>query len=126
MLTAAAAALATGALWPSSRRGGALRPPAAAATAARRCGLRRVIWFAGHGKRVIADDRDFFADQALDPDDEALFFGVAKRHGDARGCGATGAANAVNVGFRNIWHVIVDDVSDLVDIDTARRQIAGD
>ena len=67
------------------------------------------------------------ADQLFDVAQIAEF--LAARHQRNRGAvsaGARGAADAVNVGFRHVGQVEVDDMADTVDVDAAGRDIGCD
>jgi hypothetical protein len=66
------------------------------------------------------------SDQPFDAPEEREFFRLAERNGDAR-LGSPGCpANAVNVVLRVPGQLIVDDVGDAVDVDTASYDVGGD
>ena len=56
----------------------------------------------------------------------ARFLVIAERDRDAVGAGARGAADAVDVGFRDVRQVVIDDVADAVDVDAAGGDVGGD
>ena len=66
------------------------------------------------------------ADEALDVADVGGVFRRDERDGVADGLRATGAADAVHVVFWFLRDVVVDDVGDAGDVDTAGRDIGGD
>jgi hypothetical protein len=51
---------------------------------------------------------------------------IAKRNGSSRGASAGGAADAVDVAFRLVGNVIVDDMRNAVDVDAAGGNVGGD
>ena len=65
-------------------------------------------------------------DQLLDRAQKIALLVVAKRDGLALRAGARGAADAMDVGFRNLRQLEIDDMADAVDIDAARRDVGGD
>ena len=50
----------------------------------------------------------------------------AEGHGRAVGAGAGRAADPVDVGFRHVGQLVLDDVADRVDVDAARGDVGGD
>src|SRR5690625_3104358 len=72
---------------------------------------------------MIAFDFDFLTDQSLDIAKVNALFGIAKRDGDTFGSGARGSPDPVNVCFRFVWKIEVDDHGNAFDIDAARRDI---
>ena len=66
---------------------------------------------------------DLLLDELLDGSE--LLFGLRRdeRHGEARLACAPGAPDAVDIAFRRRGQVVVDDVGDLVDVDSARENI---
>ena len=56
----------------------------------------------------------------------AALAAVAERQGDARGAGARGAADAMDVALGVGRQLVVDDVGHAVDVDAARGEIGGD
>src|SRR5260370_5602109 len=85
-----------------------------------RRGRRRVLV----GRR--RDDGDALVGELLDAAQLATFAAVAERQGDARGAGARGAADAMNVALGVGRQLVVDDVGHAVDVDAARGEIGGD
>ena len=51
---------------------------------------------------------------------------VAERDRRAGGAGAGGAADSVDIAFRLVGHVVIDDVGDAVDVDAAGGDVGGD
>jgi hypothetical protein len=76
--------------------------------------------------RMVEIDREFLFDELLDVHEELVFFGRAIRNCVTGGSGASGAADAVDVGFGLVGNVHVDDESDILDIDSTGRDIGGD
>src|SRR5262249_51017960 len=70
--------------------------------------------------------RDGQADQLLDGAQVGDFLAVDERDRDAGGPGARGAADPMHVGLGLVWHVVVDDVTDALDVDAARRDVGRD
>ena len=66
------------------------------------------------------------ADQALDGSKVRHLFTIAERDGGAGCAGSAGAADAVDVGFRLVGQVVVDDVGNAVDVDAAAGNVGGD
>lgn len=75
---------------------------------------------------VIGIDRDFLRDELFDINKELVFFRRAVGDGVSGGSGATGAANAVDVGFGLVGEVHVDDEGDVFDIHSAGGNVGGD
>ena len=61
----------------------------------------------------------------LDGAQHAPFAGRHEQDSRALASGATGAADAVDVGFGIVGNVVIDDVGDAFNIETARRDIGG-
>ena len=55
-----------------------------------------------------------------------LLIAAAKGDGDSLGTGASRAADAVNVGFRVVGHIVVDHVRNVVDVQTAGGNVGSD
>ena len=72
------------------------------------------------------DDGDALVGQPLDALELAALAAVAERQGDARGAGARGAADAMDVALGVGRQLVVDDVGDARDVDAARGEIGGD
>src|SRR5260370_6083138 len=72
------------------------------------------------------DDGDALVGELLDAAQLATLAAVAERQGDARGAGARGAADAMNVALGVGRQLVVDDVGHAVDVDAARSEIGGD
>ena len=75
---------------------------------------------------MVADHLDRAAQDLLDVAQELAFLRGAERERLARLAGPAGAADAVDVGLRLVRDVEVDDVGDVVDVEPARRDVAGD
>src|SRR5712664_3866237 len=72
------------------------------------------------------DDGDALVGQALDALELAAFAAVAERQRDARGAGARGAADAMDVALGVGRQLVVDDVRHAHHVDAARGEIGGD
>src|SRR5690606_33651551 len=70
--------------------------------------------------RMFLNSRHTQPDQLLDVLQKLAFLNIAERIGCARCPGARRAANPVNVAFRLVGQIIVDDVSHIVNVDTPR------
>src|SRR6266571_1128025 len=75
---------------------------------------------------MIADDRHALLDQPLDVPEKSTFLAVTELDRNAVGSGAGSAADAVHIAFRHVRQVEIDDMSDAVDIDAARRDVGSD
>ena len=71
-------------------------------------------------------DGDRLTGELLDAAQLAALARVAERHGDARGAGTRGAADAMDVALGVGRQLVVDDVGHALDIDAARGEIGGD
>src|SRR5712691_6777393 len=69
------------------------------------------------------DDGDALVGELLDAAQLAALAAVAERQGDARGAGARGAADAMDVALGVGRQLVVDDVGHAVDIDAARSEV---
>src|SRR5437762_5725004 len=69
---------------------------------------------------------DFLADKPLDVAKEGAVFARDERHGLARFPRAAGAADAVDVVFRDVRQVVVHDVRQRLDVQAPRRDVGGD
>src|SRR5258708_2862996 len=69
---------------------------------------------------------DALVGQALDALELAALAAVAERQSDARGAGARGAADAVDIALGIGRQLVVDDVGHAHDVDAARGEIGGD
>src|SRR6516162_6989156 len=86
----------------------------------RRCLLRQVL--VGRHR----DDGDALVGQPLDALELAALAAVAERDGDARGAGARGAADAMDVALGVDRQLEVDDVRHPADVDAARSEVGRD
>ena len=77
------------------------------------------------GRQIAIVPFDLLANQLFDRVD---VFGIGFG-GDGEGlagtAGAAGTADAVNIVFGMDWHVVVEDVADVGDVETARRDVGG-
>ena len=69
---------------------------------------------------------DRHPDQPLDVAQEGAFLVIAERDRHAVGAGARGAADAVDVAFRDVRQIVVEHVADAVDVDAAGGDVGGD
>src|SRR2546421_4690314 len=70
--------------------------------------------------------RDFLADETLDRLQRGDFLAVHEREGVADILRTTGAADAMHVIFGMLRHIVINDVTDTGDIETARGDIGRD
>src|SRR3990172_2585634 len=85
-----------------------------------RCGrARATMW-------PIVGNTDWTLRQPLDVAKKGAFRGVAERQGRARRARARRPANSVNVAFRHIRNLVVDDVRYAIHVDPARGDIGRD
>src|SRR6266508_3065212 len=90
-----------------------------------RFGLRAVV---ARSRFESRDDLllDFLADEPLDVAKEGAVFARDERHGLAEFPRAAGAADAVDVVFRDVRQVVVDDVRQRLDVQAPRGDVGGD
>ena len=69
---------------------------------------------------------DFLVEQTLDTAQQSAVIGTAKGDGAALRASTRGATDAVYVSFRFHRKVVIDDMSDVVDIKSARGDVCGD
>src|SRR5882672_8616950 len=72
------------------------------------------------------DDGDALVGELLDAAQLAALAAVAERQRDARGAGARGAADAMDIALGVGRQLVVDDVGDAGDVDAARGEVGGD
>src|SRR5262245_404941 len=95
------------------------RRPAGAVLLRRRRNLAAAL-----GAAILAGQVD--ADQPLDVAQIPHLLGARdQRDRHALGAGPRGAADAVDIGFRHVGQVEIDDMADAVDIDAARGDVGG-
>src|SRR5438046_5407900 len=90
-----------------------------------RFGLRAVVaraYFEARDDLLL----DFLADKPLDVAKEGAVFARDERHGLPRFPRAAGAADAVDVVFRDVRQVVVHDVRQRLDVEPARGDVGGD
>ncbi len=75
---------------------------------------------------VAAVDGDFLFDEFFDVVQEFVFFRRAEGDGEAGGSGASGAPDAVDVGFGFVREVVVDDEGDVFHVDAACGDVGRD
>jgi len=76
-----------------------------------------------HHMRMIVNDRYRPGNQFLDVPQVFSFFLVTKGKSGTAGAGPAGPAYTVNVCFGHIWQFIVDDMRQIIDVDTPGRNI---
>src|SRR5665647_1620507 len=69
---------------------------------------------------------DRHPDQPFDIAQEGAFLVIAERDRHAIGAGARGAADAVDVAFRDVRQIVIEHVADAVDVDAAGGNVGGD
>src|SRR5262245_53582306 len=95
------------------------RRPAGAMLLRRRRNLAAAL-----GAAILAGQVD--ADQPFDVAQiPQLLSARDQRDRSALGAGPRGAANAVDIGFRHVGQVEIDDMADTVDVDAARGDVGG-
>ena len=67
---------------------------------------------------------DLAFDQAFDISEKNMFVDTHQRDRLATGTGATGATDAMHIIFGHIGQLVIHDVRQLIDIDTARRDVS--
>src|SRR5262249_20154904 len=80
-------------------------------------------WLSLSRNRPMVHRRNRHADQLLDVAKVRCLFGVAERDRDTRCPGPRGAADAMHIGFGHVRQIEIHDVTDAVDIDTARGNV---
>jgi hypothetical protein len=80
------------------------------------------VWQLGE----IVADGNRFAQQTLDRLQPRPLLVVAQRDRLARHARPARAADAMHVGLRLVWQLVVDHVRDVVDVDAAGRNVGGD
>jgi len=85
-------------------------------------------WWGGDGVIKIRESLAFerMSHDALEDTDHVIIFRRDQGEGIAGALGASRAANAMDIGVGGIWHVIVDDVRDAVDIQATGGDVSGD
>lgn len=83
--------------------------------------LRRTL----HTMRHAAGN-ELAPDQFFDIAQIGQFGWLTQRNRNAGGTGARGAANAMDIGFRHVGKLEIDNVRDAVNINAARRNIGRD
>ena len=78
------------------------------------------------GRQIVRHHRDLTLHQTLDVAQIGLLRRIAERDRDAIRTGARGAADAVDIAFRLVGQLEVDDMGDVVDVDAARRDVGRD
>ena len=75
------------------------------------------------GFRSPIDARNWLLGEALDIAQQAALLAAAQRNRDAFRAGARRAANAVDVALRGEREVVINDVSNGIDVDAARGNV---
>jgi hypothetical protein len=75
---------------------------------------------------VIFDDRDRLRDELLDISEPCSLFDITKRERRPTSTRSTRTTDAVDIGLRDIRDLIVDDMLELIDIDSSRGDIRRD
>jgi hypothetical protein len=70
--------------------------------------------------------RDFTFDETLDVSQQTFLINANQRYCFTGRTGTTSSADTVDVIFRHIRQIIVDNMRQLVDVDTARGDVGGD
>ena len=74
---------------------------------------------------MVFDNRDELTDEPLNVDEVGSLIFLTERYGRPRSAGSSCTADSMNVGFRDVGHVVVDDVRNILDVDTASRYVRG-
>ena len=74
---------------------------------------------------MIFDDRDGQLDRLVNVPEINPFFGIAEGKGLAAGARAACTTDAVYLGFGDVGQFIVDDVLQVLDVDTAGCDVGG-
>jgi hypothetical protein len=77
-------------------------------------------------ERMIDVHSDLLADRPLDVSQESALLRIAEGDGDPIISSARGAANAMDIAFRLVRQIEVDDMGDAIDVDAARGDIGRD
>lgn len=80
--------------------------------------LQMTQWMRQHRKRA--------ADELFNVLQKTALIARTKRDGHALTPRARRPADAVNIGFRHVRQIVIDNVSDVIDVDAARRNVGGD
>lgn len=75
---------------------------------------------------MIGYDGDFFRDEGLDVSEILLLLCIDERKRSTSRTCTTSTSDTVDIGLSDIRHLIIDDVFELIDIDTARCDICRD
>src|SRR6185436_9452265 len=78
------------------------------------------------GKLVEFDPLDPPSDESFDGGDVRTIFGHHDGEGIARGLGPAGAADSVHIVFRVLWHIVVNDMADVLNVQPASRDVRRD
>jgi len=76
-------------------------------------------------ERVAIQAADMPLDELLDVSQVGSLLFAAEGDGDARGSGAAGTADAVDVGFGLVGHFEVEDVGDVLHVDASGSDVRG-
>lgn len=75
---------------------------------------------------VLCYDWDFFRDEGLDVSEVLLLLCIDERKRCPSRTRTTSTSDTVDIGLSDVRHLVVDDVLELIDIDTARCDICRD
>ncbi len=73
---------------------------------------------------MTRDRWNVILNQALNVDQVRAFLSIAEGMGNARRACTPRAPDTMNVTFRLVWEVVIDNVSDGIDIDTPGRDVS--
>ena len=54
-----------------------------------------------------------------------FFFDIAEGDGPSSETGPSGPADSMDIGFRNVWQIIVDHTGKLIDVNTSGCDVSG-
>ena len=75
---------------------------------------------------VVVVDQQFPADELFDVSQILAFARVAKRDGHAGPARSSRAPNSMDVALRNVRELVIEHMSDIVDVDAACGDVRGD
>lgn len=75
---------------------------------------------------MIVDNGDLFSDQFLDISEVFFFFCVTEGESDTAGSCSACPAYTMDIGFWDIWQLKIDDMGQLVDVDTSSCDVCRD
>ena len=75
---------------------------------------------------MFGHHRNGLSNQPFDVAQVLTFARIAKRKSRARSAGARRTPDAVDIGLRHFWQLVVDDVRDGIDVDASGGDVGGD